>query len=319
MIQNVDGDPGSEGSFWRRSAVDLATYVMWLVRLVEGREPTLFDLYEIATAPAHFKTWLDALRIKATAKKVDPAELDAVEFWHKAKIVDISEHLRSSIAAGLNGVLSMFAVPAIRKAFCAAEQAAALRSFDDVIGKGRIVCLRIPHEELKTVSEVVGTLMKLQWYGAVLNRLPRAEAKGVEGRDVFFFSDEYDVVLSMPADGTYLSKGREARAINILLTQSLEMIFGKVRNEHQAGSLLSNCRTKICLRRRGQLHGQVFRRPVRRRGPDEGVHQLEGDDTRATFSFVDGKVIGDPAEVGESRTPSPHIPCPGGRTGLERP
>lgn len=307
MIANVQGEAGAEGPFWRDQARDLATYVMWLIRLAEGREPTLADLYQIATSPGHFESWMTQAEQRARAGKAPFEEVEAVRFWYQAKIVGLDEKLRTSIAAGLNGVLSMFVVPEIRKAFCAGPGEEHFRNFDDAIEKGQICVLRVPHEELKTVAEVVGTLMKLNWFGAVLNRLPRADGVEVPGRDVFFFVDEYDVVLSMPADGTYLSKSREAKAVNLLLTQSWESIVGKVKNEHVAGILFSNCRTKLWLtaadnftaRQAADLCGEVDR-------PKESLNRSETV-RNAAFSYADGKIIGaDPAEVGESRTISLH-------------
>ena len=72
-----------------------------------------------------------------------------------------------------------------------------LEGFDRLIEEGQIVALRVPKSQLKTVSTIVGTMTKLNFFDAVLNRLARAEAgSGDVGRTVFFVADEYDGVPS---------------------------------------------------------------------------------------------------------------------------
>ncbi len=155
---------------------------------------------------------------------------------------------------------------------------------------------------MKTVSQVVGTLTKLNFFDAVLSRRGRAEASGGDvGRTVFFVADEYDGYLTQPADGSFLSKCREARCCAIVATQSYESFVAKLRNEHVAGQLLANLRTKIWLcaednypaREAANLCGEIERLKVPRTR-NESVK-------RSAYSFLDGQILSaDPGSVEES-------------------
>src|SRR5262249_5963099 len=141
---------------------------------------------------------------------------------------------------------------------------------------------------------------------AVLNRLARAEASGVDvGRLIFFIADEYDMFVTQPADGHFLAKCREANACSILATQSLESLVSRLRNEHVTAQLLANLRTKIWLcaednytaRQAADLCGEVER---------EKLSRGRNESARAAFSFLDGKLLSaERHQVGASTTVSP--------------
>src|SRR5262249_27145343 len=162
---------------------------------------------------------------------------------------------------------------------------------------------RVPESQLKQVAQVVGTMTKLNFQDAVLNRMARAEASGVDvGRLVFFIADEYDMFVTQPADGHFLAKCREAKACSILATQSL---VSRLRNEHATAQLLANLRTKIWLcaednytaRQAADLCGEVER---------EKLSRGRNESARAAFSFLDGKLLSaERHQVGASTTLSP--------------
>ena len=118
-------------------------------------------------------------------------ELASIKFWLESKASKLEAKLRASIAAGLNGVSSLFDDPAIREVFAPDPQHENFKGFDRLIEEGQIVALRVPKSQLKTVSAIVGTMTKLNFYDAVLNRLARAENGSTDvGRGVFFVADE---------------------------------------------------------------------------------------------------------------------------------
>jgi hypothetical protein len=306
MISNVQGD-GHGDPFWRQEAKDLATQCIRVIRLCERREPTMADLYRLATSFDVFQGWITRLEdeIHAGSREVtdaERAELESLDFWVQHKALTLDPKLRASIAAGLNGVCSLFDSPSIRDVFCPDPGAENFRGFDELIAEGYIVALRVPYSELKTVSQIVGTMSKLNFFDSVLNRLARAEAAdGEVGRMVFFVADEYDGYLTQPADGNFLSKCREARCCAIVATQSYESFVAKLRNEHVAAQLLANLRTKLWLcaednytaRQAADLCGEVERIKVAR-SRNETVRQ-------SAYSFLDGKILSaDAGSVGES-------------------
>jgi hypothetical protein len=164
--------------------------------------------------------------------------------------------------------------------------------------------LRVPKSQLKTVSTIVGTMTKLNFFDAVLNRLARAEhGSGDVGRGVFFVADEYDGYTTQPGDGDFFSKCREAKCCAVIATQTYESFVAKLKNEHVAAQLIANLRTKIWLcaednftaRQAADLCGEIERKKVSRSRNESARH--------SAFSFLDGDVIAaDPGSVGEGIT-----------------
>jgi TraM recognition site of TraD and TraG len=307
MIANVQGEAGAEGPFWRTEAKDLATQVIRIVRLAKRREPTMLDLYRLATSETLFRDWIAAAQAAVDGGQGDPTELRSIQFWLEHKQSKLKDELRAAIAAGLNGTCSLFDTPGVRETFCPAPEEENFLGFDDLIAEGKIVALRVPYSHLKTVSQVVGTMTKLNFFDAVLNRLAKVEAGQATdvGRMVFFVADEYDGYITQTGtsgDGNFLAKCREAKCCTIVATQSLASFIAKLKNEHVANQIVANLRTKIWLcaednytaTQASGLCGQVERQKVSR-SVSESANGGSG------YSYVDGKFLaGGDVSLGES-------------------
>jgi hypothetical protein len=302
MIENVQGTSLAD-PFWHQEAKDLASQVIRVLRLAEGREPTMASLYRAATSYEAFEAYVH-LAEKRVQSGPQMDELNSIKFWLEAKAAKLDAKLRASIAAGLNGVCSLFDDPAIRDVFAPEPVLENFKGFDRLIEEGQIVALRVPKSQLKTVSTIVGTMTKLNFFDAVLNRLARAEhGSGDVGRGVFFVADEYDGYTTQPGDGDFFSKCREAKCCAVIATQTYESFVAKLKNEHVAAQLLANLRTKIWLcaednytaRQAADLCGEI-ERPKLSRSRNERARST-------AFSFLDGEVIAaDPGSVGEGIT-----------------
>jgi hypothetical protein len=302
MIENVQGTSLAD-PFWHQEAKDLASQVIRVLRLAEGREPTMASLYRAATSYEAFEEY-----VKLAEKRITTAEqqeeLASIKFWLEAKAAKLDAKLRASIAAGLNGVCSLFDDPKIREVFAPDPLWENFKGFDRLIEEGQIVALRVPKSQLKTVSTIVGTMTKLNFFDAVLNRLARAEhAFGDVGRGVFFVADEYDGYTTQPGDGDFFSKCREAQCCAVIATQTYESFVAKLKNEHVAAQLIANLRTKIWLcaednytaRQAADLCGEIERKKVSRSRNESARN--------SSFSFLDGDVIAaEPGSVGEGIT-----------------
>jgi hypothetical protein len=304
MIENVQGTSLAD-PFWHQEAKDLASQVIRVLRLAEGREPTMATLYRAATSYEAFEQYVQLAEKRVrTSEQAD--ELGSIKFWLEAKAAKLDAKLRASIAAGLNGVCSLFDDPTIREVFAPEPIFENFRGFDRLIEEGQIVALRVPKSQLKTVSTIVGTMTKLNFFDAVLNRLARADhGSGEVGRGVFFVADEYDGYTTQPGDGDFFSKCREARCCAVIATQTYESFVAKLRNEHVAAQLIANLRTKIWLcaednytaRQAADLCGEIERRKVSRTRNESA--------RRSAYSFLDGDLIGaDSGSVGEGITVS---------------
>lgn len=301
MIVNVQGK-SMQDPFWHQEAKDLATQVIRMVRLAQGREPTMVDLYRLSTSVSLFQDWLALAETRVRAGRGDLSEYQALEFWQKQKNAGLDPKLKGSIAATLNGVCSLFDVGRIRDVFCPEPEAANFRGFDELIAEGKIVALRVPYSQLKQVSQIVGTMTKLNFFDAVLGRLARSEAGAAAdvGRLAFFVADEYDGYVTQPADGNFLAKCREARCCSLIATQSYESFTAKLQDEHVTQQLLANLRTKIWLccednytaRQAADLCGEVEK---------EKVSRSRNENAQGSFSVFDGRFVSaDGGSFGES-------------------
>jgi hypothetical protein len=302
MIENVQGTSLAD-PFWHQEAKDLASQVIRVLRLAQGHEPTMASLYRAATSYEAFEQYVQIAETRMKGASAEQQEeLASIKFWLEAKAAKLDAKLRASIAAGLNGVCSLFDDPKIREVFAPDPHAENFRGFDRLIAQGQIVALRVPKSQLKTVSTIVGTMTKLNFFDAVLNRLARAE-HGTEdvGRGVFFVADEYDGYTTQPGDGDFFSKCREAKCCAVIATQTYESFVAKLKNEHVAAQLIANLRTKIWLcaednytaRQAADLCGEI-ERPKISRSRNESSR-------KPAFSFMDGAVIAaDAGHVGES-------------------
>jgi hypothetical protein len=306
-VKNVQGESVHD-PFWRQEAIDLCTQAIRVIRIVNGVEPTLQSVYRAATSFESFERWVKqaqeaaaAARVKARKREATPGEQRLVEevesltFWAEGKLSKLDPKLRASIAAGLNGACSLFDVPDVRRSFAPTPGDRAGKrefvGFREALERGLVVSVRIPGTQFKTVSIMVRTLLKLNFFDAVLERLTHLQP-GERPRPCFWVADEYDQVVTEPADGDYFARSREACAVNIVATQSYARLVAKFKSEHAARSLMANLRTQVFLglndtdsaQEASRLCGEVDReRATWTRG--ESI-----DD--ASWSWTDGRLMG---------------------------
>lgn len=261
-IKNYQGE-GNHDPFWRQEALDLATQAIRAIRLVQGREPTIRNIYRVGTSYEQFEPWIkEAQALAASARDrvrggaAEPGDLGLIEeaeslaFWANEKLAKLDVKLRTSISATLNGACSMFDVPVVRRTFAPEPEDMKGRrefiGFREALQRGYVVSLRIPGTQYKSVSNVVRTLMKLNFFDAVLERLADLRP-GERPRPCFFVADEYDQIVTQPADGEYYARSREACAINVVATQSYAVLVSRFKDQHAARALMANLRNQVWL------------------------------------------------------------------------
>lgn len=252
MMANYQGGKSPE-PFWTEAAKELNAAIIRIVRLGAGREPTMQDFYRLASSEQEFQSWLKMCADRCEggqASAEDQAEYEALKFWLTSSMAGKDPKLKGSIAAMVITMAAMFEEPEIRHAFCPLDDEANFLGFDELIRRGAIVALKVPYSQLKGVSLIVQTATKLNFFDRVLTRLAAAEKEGPNkdpGRVCFFVADEYDTIVSHPADATFLSKCREAKCCSVIATQSYESLKAKLEHDSRMAVLLANLRTKIWL------------------------------------------------------------------------
>src|SRR5262249_20119880 len=82
-----------------QEAKDLASQVIRVLRLAEGREPAMAALYRAATSYEAFEQYVQIAEKRVrTPEQMD--ELGSIRFWLEAKAAKLDAKLRASIAAG---------------------------------------------------------------------------------------------------------------------------------------------------------------------------------------------------------------------------
>ena len=85
MIENVQGTSLAD-PFWHQEAKGLASQVIRVLRLAQGREPTMASLYRAATSYVAFEEYVK-LAEKRENTPEQHEELASIKFWLEAKAV----------------------------------------------------------------------------------------------------------------------------------------------------------------------------------------------------------------------------------------
>ena len=153
--------------------------------------------------------------------------------------------VKTGILATATSFLSQFQEYRASRIFCPKKEDLTLTSMDQVIDEGKILLFDITNPGL---ARAMGTFVKLHYQFSNLRRIK--DPNRLLERPAVLIIDEYQDVVSTGSgraagDNTYTAKSREAKAINIVATQSISSIENAVGNEKAAKELLQNFRTKI--------------------------------------------------------------------------
>ncbi|MGH9160969.1 MAG: type IV secretory system conjugative DNA transfer family protein [Vicinamibacteraceae bacterium] len=169
--------------------------------------------------------------------------IEAVERWFHHDWLQLHERLRTAIVENVTVFLSLFDSDAdVNYVFCP-EQACydadvnadghlgrPLPPWQELLEQGKVLALNMPMSANPGLSRVIGTMLKLDFQRAVLNRIPRMAAHPERSwRDVLFLCDEYQAFATAGAenpigDDKAFALSRQARLIPIVATQSVSSL-----------------------------------------------------------------------------------------------
>ena len=246
-------------------------------------------------------------------------QLEAVERWFYHDWKRIEPKLRTSIVEGISVFLSLFDDnPAVKRTFCPPRECydpeanhdgrygIPLPPFSDLIESGAVCALNLPLSLNPGLARTIGTLMKLDFERAVLNRIPRIEENpGSYFRQVLFLCDEYQAFATVgesdpTGDEKFFSLSRQARCIPIVATQSISSLRSTLPGESWR-TLLQTFRTKIFLSLSDDFSSRVAsdlcgkeeqlkeQYSISEHGVDAGVNVLTGRTTARKTSVNTSK------------------------------
>jgi len=192
-------------------------------------------------------------------------QFEAVKRWFYQDWARIEPKLRTSIVEGISVFLSLFDDnPEVKRVFCPPKAAydpvankngrygTPLPPFAKLIEQGKVVALNFPVSLNPGLARTIGTLMKLDFERAMLNRIPEMEKHpDRHWREVLFLCDEYQGFATVgehdpTGDEKFFALSRQAKCIPIVATQSISSLRSTLSGESWR-TLLQTFRTKIFL------------------------------------------------------------------------
>jgi hypothetical protein len=192
-------------------------------------------------------------------------QFEAVKRWFFHDWMRIEPKLRTSVVEGISCFLSLFDDnPDVKDVFCPPKAAydpvlnkdarygTPLPPIAELLEQGKVIALNLPASMNPGLARVLGTLLKLDFERAVLNRIPAIEAQPERHwREVLFLCDEYQAFATVgefdpTGDEKFFALSRQARCIPIVATQSISSLRSTLPGESWR-TLLQTFRNKIFL------------------------------------------------------------------------
>ena len=197
-------------------------------------------------------------------------QFEAVKRWFYNDWRRIDNKLRTSIVEGISVFLSLFDDnPQVKRVFCPPKETydprlntpdelghpkygKPLPSFDWLIEQGKVCALNFPMSLNAGLARALGTMMKMDFQRAVLQRIFRIDQeRDRHFRPVFFLCDEYQAFATVGEDNPngdekFFSLSRQAKCVSIVATQSISSLRSTLPGESYR-TLLQTFRTKVFL------------------------------------------------------------------------
>ena len=139
--------------------------------------------------------------------------MESLEGWYTEQLRVVAPQTRASMRLNSRRSSASSTRRRCAGAFRLPEEET-LPGFARLLEEGKVVVLSMPEATFRVVGRVVGTLVRLNFQDAVLQRL--ASGADVERlRPVAFVADEFDR-FATPSDSDFWARCRAARCCNIV-------------------------------------------------------------------------------------------------------
>lgn len=254
FIRGEEADPSEAGAANDNDRMT-APASRELLEILESRRLRYGFLPEAGRSPGDAGVWT----------LEEHQQFEAVRRWFYQDWTRIDARLRTSIVEGVSVFLSLFDDnPTVKRIFCPPRETyepaknadgrygRPLPPFSDLIEEGRVCALNFPVSANPGLARAVGTLMKMDFERAVLNRIPRMEREPEHTwRQVLFLCDEYHSFATVgendpTGDEKFFALSRQAKCIPIVATHSISSLRSTLPGESWR-TLLQTFRTKVFL------------------------------------------------------------------------
>ena len=185
-----------------------------------------------------------------TSRQVDPdkaEQFESLKFAVEEGWWKLQDQQRSWIIESCRFALNIFDEKAIKRNFCPEKgDPNKLPAFAELIEAGKVVCVNFPTGSNASLARFMGTMAKLDFERAVIERLERGKPK----RPVTFICDEYHMFASVGGnepvgDEKCFALSRDALLIPVVGLQSFSSLQSQVGDHWR--SIAQHFRSKIIM------------------------------------------------------------------------
>ncbi len=246
--------------------------------------------------------------------------LEGVKRWFYNDWRRIENKLRTSIVEGISVFLSLFDDnPMVKRTFCPPKECydpklnvdgkygRPLPPFADLIEAGKVCALNFPVSLNPGLAKAIGVMMKLDFQGAVVNRIPKIEANPNQHfRQVFFICDEYQHFATVgendpTGDEKFFALSRQPKCIPIVATQSISSLRSTLPGETWR-TLMQTFRTKIFLTLSDEFSAKIASELCGREDQWKVNYNISESGHDARVSLWTGKALAHKANVTTSKS-----------------
>jgi hypothetical protein len=245
-------------------------------------------------------------------------QFEAVKRWFYQDWARIEPKLRTSIIEGISVFLSLFDDnPDVKRVFCPPKAAyladadhdglRPLPPWSELVEQGKVVALDFPLSSNPGLARVIGTLLKLDFARAVLNRIPDIEKHPERHwRETLFLCDEYQSFATVgehdpSGDEKFFALSRQAKCIPIVATQSISSLRSTLPGESWR-TLLQAFRTKIFLTLSDDFSAETATRLCGKEEMLKPSYTLSESGQEAGVSVLTGKATSHRASLTTSKS-----------------
>jgi hypothetical protein len=251
-------------------------------------------------------------------------QFEAVKRWFYHDWARIEPKLRTSVVEGISCFLSLFDDnPDVKHVFCPPKtvydpthadgvEGRPLPPMGELLESGKIVALNLPASLNPGLARTIGTLLKLDFERAVLNRIPQMEDHAERHwREVLFLCDEYQAFATVgefdpTGDEKFFALSRQAKCIPIVATQSISSLRSTLPGESWR-TLLQSFRTKIFLALSDDFSAETASRLCGKEESLKPSYSLSENGQEARVSILTGRATSPKASLSTSKSYSTQV------------
>ena len=287
-------------SYWLDKAEQILAECIKLCRLYNNGYVTFSEIHKLVTVPNYYSEKLHDLRNKFLSGKLSKQEvydlLSAIEFFEK-EFINLDSRTASILKSEITRITGCFISDFdVLNTFSPEKVDLNFFGFEDVVNSGKIVVLKMNIAEYRNLSKIIAAYLKLDFQTEVMARLAHANS---EIRDVAFISDEYHEYVT-ETDADFFAQSREAKCINIVVTQSYTSLLNAINNQYSVKVIVQNLINKFWFRTDDIFTIEDIQKQVGKEEKKKFSKSFSESRNKAKFNFITKNFNSNDTSISES-------------------